>query len=70
MLAYVGAIGAMVATAVGTTVALAIVGAGLFYVSDAVIGETRFVRPRPWGTLAVIVTYHLALAGLVLSLVA
>jgi uncharacterized membrane protein YhhN len=68
VLTYVVAIGAMVATAVGTTVAVAILGAALFYASDALIAETRFVEPRPWGALAVIVTYHLALAGLVLSL--
>ena len=59
----------MLATAIGAGGAAAIAGAGLFFVSDAVIGETRFVRPRPWGPVAVIVTYHLALAGLVFSLV-
>ena len=48
---------------------MGVAGAGLFFVSDALIAETRFVRPRPWGPLAVIVTYHLALAGLVFSLV-
>ena len=44
-------------------------GAVLFLGSDALIAETRFVAPRPWGPVAVMVTYHLALAGLVLSLV-
>jgi uncharacterized membrane protein YhhN len=69
VLAYVAAIGAMVATAVGSGGSLAVGGAVLFLASDALIGETRFVRPRPWGPVAVIVTYHLALAGLVVSLV-
>jgi uncharacterized membrane protein YhhN len=69
VLAYVVAIGAMVAAAIGAGGAAAIAGAGLFFVSDALIGETRFVRPWPWGPVAVIVTYHLALAGLVFSLV-
>jgi uncharacterized membrane protein YhhN len=69
VLAYVGAIGAMAATAIGTGVVVAVAGAGLFVASDALIGETRFVRPRPWGPLAVIVTYHVALALLVVSLV-
>lgn len=69
VLAYVAAIGAMVATAIGAGGGAAIAGAALFFVSDALIGETRFVHPRPWGPLAVIVTYHLALAGLVFSLV-
>jgi len=69
VLAYVAAIGAMVATAIGTGSALAVTGATLFFLSDALIGETRFVRPRTWGPVAVIVTYHVALAGLVTSLV-
>jgi uncharacterized membrane protein YhhN len=69
VLAYVAAIGAMVATAIGAGGALAVTGATLFFLSDALIGETRFVRPRTWGPIAVIVSYHLALAGLVSSLV-
>jgi hypothetical protein len=60
----------MVACAIGSGVVVGIVGAGCFFVSDALIAETRFVGPRSWGPLTVIVTYHLALAGLVVSLVA
>ena len=52
----------MVATAVGAGGAAAIAGAALFFVSDALIGETRFVRPASWGPVAVIITYHLALS--------
>ncbi len=69
VVAYVAAIGAMVATAIGAGGGVGIAGAGLFFVSDALIGETRFVRPRPWGPVSVMVTYHLALSGLVFSLV-
>ncbi len=69
VLAYMVAIGTMVATAIGAGGAFAVAGSGLFFASDAVIAETRFVRPRPWGPVAVIVSYHLALAGLVFSLV-
>jgi uncharacterized membrane protein YhhN len=69
VLAYVGAIGAMLATAIGSGDGFGIAGGALFFVSDALIGETRFVAARRWGPLAVIVTYHLALGGLVLSLV-
>jgi hypothetical protein len=58
----------MVACAVGTTSAWAIAGAGLFYVSDALIGWTKFVKPYAWGSVAIMVTYHLAQTGLVLSL--
>jgi uncharacterized membrane protein YhhN len=69
VVAYVAAIGAMVATAIGAGGGFAIAGAGLFFASDALIGETRFVRPRSWGPVVIIATYHLALTGLVFSLV-
>ncbi len=69
VVAYIVAIGTMLATAIGAGGAVGVAGAGLFFVSDAVIAETRFVRPRAWGPLVVIVSYHLALAGLVFSLV-
>lgn len=68
VLAYMGAISAMVATAIAAGIAWGITGAACFFVSDTLIGETRFVAERRWGAIAVIVTYHLALAGLVLSL--
>jgi len=71
--AYVTVIAVMVASATGWGNAWAVVGAWLFFASDALIGETRFVRPRlgdaPRARLAIIVTYHLGQAGLVLSLV-
>ena len=71
--AYVTVIAVMVACATGWGNAFAVVGAWLFFASVALIGETRFVRPDQedvrWGRLAVIVTYHLGQAGLVLSLV-
>ena len=41
----------------------------LFYASDALIGWGRFVEARPWGDLAVMVTYHLGQVLLVLFLV-
>jgi uncharacterized membrane protein YhhN len=44
------------------------VGAVLFYASDALIAWNRFVQPRPWMPLAIIVTYHVGQAALVLSL--
>jgi uncharacterized membrane protein YhhN len=45
------------------------VGAGLFYMSDALIAWTRFVKELRWGPVAIHVTYHLAQIGLVLSFV-
>jgi hypothetical protein len=61
-------ISAMVVVAYASGGAFAIVGATLFYVSDALIGWTRFVKPIPRGRLVIMVTYHLGQAGLVLSL--
>jgi len=69
VVAYLVVISVMVASATGLGNAWAIVGAWLFFASDALIGETRFVRSLPHGDLAVIVTYHLGQALLVVSLV-
>jgi len=70
--AYVVVIAAMVACATGWGNAWAVAGAWLFFGSDAMIGETRFVHPQwsdaRWARLAIIVTYHLGQAGLVASL--
>ena len=68
--AYMGAIGAMAASAIASGNAFAIVGALLFVTSDSLIAETRFVGERPWGAVTIMATYHLAQAGLVLSLLA
>ena len=67
--AYMVVISAMVASAIGTGVALAIVGSLLFYCSDALIAWNRFIEARRRGPLAIIVTYHAAQAGLLLALV-
>ena len=66
--AYMTVISFMLTSAVGTERPLAIGGAALFYASDATIAWERFVRSQPWHRLAIIVTYHLAQAGLTLSL--
>lgn len=68
VVAYMVVLSAMVVLALGTRSALAGAGAVLFLCSDAVLAWNRFVRPLPRGPLAVIVTYHLAQALLVLSL--
>jgi len=65
---YMAVISAMVVTAWGTTRVLAVAGALLFYASDATLAWNRFVEERPWGRVAVMVTYHLGQIGLVLSL--
>lgn len=70
VVAYMTAISVMVASAIGTGTMLAIIGAALFFCSDAMIAWARFVRSRAWHPVAIIVTYHAAQAGLTLSLVA
>jgi uncharacterized membrane protein YhhN len=59
-------IGAMVVTAFGTGRPLVAAGALVFMVSDAVLALDRFVRPRSWAPLAVMVTYHLG-QGLIVA---
>ena len=74
---YTLALGAVVVSAIATAgrphygwgrTALAIAAAVLFATSDALIGWNRFVKAYPWAPVAIIVTYHLAQAGLVLAL--
>lgn len=67
--AYIAVISLMVASAVGTGIAVAVLGATLFYVSDGVIGFSRFFRDFPQSRLLVMTTYHLGQIGLVLALV-
>jgi uncharacterized membrane protein YhhN len=67
--AYMVVISAMVVVAFGTLDARAMVGAVLFYASDALIAWNRFIQPYPWARVAIMVTYHLGQIGLVLSLV-
>lgn len=69
VVAYMLVISAMVVSASATGNVFAIAGAVSFYASDALIAWTRFIEDFPWGRVAIIVTYHLAQVGLVLSLV-
>jgi len=69
VMVYVVVIAAMGISALASGNRWAAVGAALFMGSDALIGETRFVRPAAWAPVAIMVTYHLGQAGLVLSLV-
>ncbi len=68
VVAYVVTILVMVSSAVASGNAVMAVGAVLFMISDALIGEHRFVRERSWQPVAIMVTYHLAQALLVVSL--
>ena len=69
VIAYLVVISAMVVSAFGTTGAWAVVGASLFYASDATLAWNRFLEVRRFGPLAVMVTYHLGQIGLVAWLV-
>ncbi len=69
VVAYMFVISAMVASAIGVGHLTGIAGALLFYVSDALIAWNRFKEETPHSRLSIMVTYHLAQVGLVLSLV-
>ncbi|MGH3073946.1 MAG: lysoplasmalogenase [Gaiellales bacterium] len=69
VVAYMVVISTMLVVAFATGRPLALAGATLFYTSDATLAWNRFVERRRWGRLAVITTYHLGQALLVLSLV-
>lgn len=65
---YVATITAMMVLAVGVGRTEA-VGAGLFVVSDAVLGWNRFVQPLSHGRLATHVLYHVGQTVLILGFV-
>jgi len=69
VVAYMGVISAMVASAIGVGHVMGVIGAGLFYASDALIAWNRFVRETRYHAVAIMVTYHLGQMALVLSLV-
>ena len=69
VIAYLVVISAMVVSAWGTAAPWAIAGATSFYASDATLAWNRFLEPRRFGPLAVMVTYHLGQIGLVAWLV-
>jgi uncharacterized membrane protein YhhN len=66
--AYIAVISAMLASALASGNVVAAAGAALFVASDSMIAWNRFVRPFPAAPVAIMVTYHLGQAGLVLSL--
>lgn len=68
VLAYLVVISAMAAVGWGTGSPWILVGSTAFVVSDSVLGWRQFVRPVRHGSLIVMVTYHLAIGSLALSL--
>ena len=68
VVAYMVVITAMAGTAIATGDARAAVGSVVFMASDSMIAWNRFVQPFPYARVAIMTTYHLAQALLVLSL--
>jgi uncharacterized membrane protein YhhN len=68
VMAYMAVISTMGVAAFGRTVVVGIVGALLFLASDSLLAINRFVQPSRALHVAVMVTYHLAQAALVVSL--
>lgn len=68
-LGYLVVISLMVVSAVASGPLLAVLGAIAFMASDTVLAWDRFVDPFPQARLLVIVSYHLAQALLVVSLI-
>jgi uncharacterized membrane protein YhhN len=66
---YLGVISLMVASAAAAGNTWAVAGAMLFLTSDTILGWRQFVARRPWMPVAIMVTYHLAQAALVISLI-
>ena len=68
VIAYLLVISAMVTLALGVGEAIVGLGALLFYASDAMIGWRKFVRRFRFDRVAVMATYHVGQALLVLTL--
>jgi uncharacterized membrane protein YhhN len=67
---YTVVIGAMVIVAFDTGEPLIALGATVFAASDSILAIDRFVAPRPWAPLAVMVTYHVGQALIVAGVLA
>jgi hypothetical protein len=65
---YIVALGSAVMLGVGTTRLLIAGGILLFAASDLVLAGDRFVRPRPFSALVVVVLYHCGQALLLIGL--
>lgn len=66
---YAATLSAVAALGVGTGAIATAVGGVLFLASDSLIAWERFVRRLPHGSVAVIVTYHLAQGLILLGLI-
>ena len=65
---YISVISLMAGASMAAGTAVGVVGALLFMISDSLIAEHRFATQRKWQPVAIMVTYHFALSGIVLGL--
>ena len=65
---YISVISVMVVASISAGTAVGVSGALLFMISDSLIAEHRFVTPRKWQPVSIMITYHFALAGITLGL--
>ena len=68
VLAYLAVISSMAVCGWATGKPWVISGSALFVLSDSLLGWRQFVREHSWMAVAVMVTYHGAIASLALSL--
>ena len=66
--AYLVVISSMCVVGWATGNWLVMIGATAFIISDSILGWGEFVAERPWMHLAIMVTYHVAIVSLALSL--
>lgn len=66
--AYLVVISSMCVVGWATGNWLIMIGATAFIISDSILGWGQFVAERPWMHLAIMVTYHIAIVSLALSL--
>lgn len=67
---YTVVIGAMLILAFDTGEPLIAAGATVFAASDSILAVDRFVQPRPWAHVVVMVTYHVGQALIVAGVLA
>jgi uncharacterized membrane protein YhhN len=67
---YTVVIGAMVIVAFDTGEPLIAIGATVFATSDSVLAVDRFVSPKPWAPVVVMVTYHVGQALIIAGVLA
>jgi uncharacterized membrane protein YhhN len=66
---YIAALGSMLVLGIGTSSLWIAYGAIAFMASDLTLGSDRFIAPKPWSQLTVVITYHVAQLLLLIGLV-